>query len=734
MDQRALPSRPIEPPDLAMMLDQIVDVPEFSRFHAHAEEVKDEVRASDLARLKADVARKALEATERESQSWTETRRGRRRRFVVAGAAWLACLALSLVVAYLALTWLFDFAWLQEPAWLQQWWQRLVALVPCLIGALITYSLGADVVETLRGSKALDQYRRERATGELQNYARAQLTAAYTRAVNTLFASQGLTSFPLQAPRLVELNSAKIVPSKTIAYIRDFIESHATSAIGIAGPRGVGKSTLLRAIASKDFAQVIVAVPTSVKYDDLDFIRRLARAIISSLNGDENARDIHTWQYERAASRRRQAVVLRGTASMAALGLGGAIIYIDLLDLPLFQRLGAAAVVGALLVVAGTVGYFATLASLRSRRVGSSEGYAEDMAHALLDDLQFEAETTDSTKGSVSINSILAMERSRAEARRTRSMTYGDLVDRVRTLLRALGESVGEDGRVVIVVDELDKLNTVEGLIQTVNALKDLFHLEHVHFIVTVSDEALNSFQMRGLTERDAFDSSFDTVVRVERLTVEESLEVMNSRVTAFPEELALLCHVWSGGLPRDLLRGARSCVEHYRETPLAFPRWQDLGRGFLEQDLEQRMRAMLSVAPANDLEASLRVQRLLRSWLASDVKPPELIDWHDFPPAAAALAVFAASCFRTMEVLIAGQADPSVPPRSQIEGLGRGVAGLTEGTQGLAAAAVACGLNQGSSDEMARGTAPAEPSANRSRGRDRRRSVRRRVNRHRAR
>jgi hypothetical protein len=124
----------------------------------------------------------------------------------------------------------------------------------------------------------------------------------------------------------------------------------------------------------------------------------------------------------------------------------------------------------------------------------------------------------------------------------------------------------------VVSIDELDKLSSSQQLIDAVNGLKDLFHIPGVHFVVSVSDEALTSFEQRSIPTRDAFDSAFDTIVSVERLQLKESLDIVYSRAAGFPPIVAMFCHAWSGGLPRDLLRTARRCVEVQRIQEQALP------------------------------------------------------------------------------------------------------------------------------------------------------------------
>ncbi|WP_433461701.1 hypothetical protein [Spirillospora sp. CA-128828] len=142
-----------------------------------------------------------------------------------------------------------------------------------------------------------------------------------------------------------------------------------------------------------------------------------------------------------------------------------------------------------------------------------------------------------------------------------RDRSHPERVADLRDFLLRL-RSAPEVPPVLIAIDELDKIASAEKAIEAVNGLKDLFHITETHFVVSVSEDALDSFALRGVPVRDAFDSSFDTVMRVRPLTAGDSWTLLRRRASLFNEWAALLCHVIAGGLPRDLVRAARHCVE----------------------------------------------------------------------------------------------------------------------------------------------------------------------------
>jgi hypothetical protein len=81
--------------------------------------------------------------------------------------------------------------------------------------------------------------------------------------------------------------------------------------------------------------------------------------------------------------------------------------------------------------------------------------------------------------------------------------------------------------------------------------------------MVSVSDDALNAFERRGLPLRDAFDSSFDEILRVEPLSYPESRRMLYRRVIGLTEPYVAFCHCLAGGLARDVIRAARQVARN---------------------------------------------------------------------------------------------------------------------------------------------------------------------------
>jgi hypothetical protein len=144
---------------------------------------------------------------------------------------------------------------------------------------------------------------------------------------------------------------------------------------------------------------------------------------------------------------------------------------------------------------------------------------------------------------------------------RFRTSRERELVERPATLsslvtdFRALAEQAGEvAGRVVIAIDELDKMDDPEKVRALLRDIKGVFEVPRVHFFVSVSDEAARSLNLGALAGRDEFNSSFYTVIELPPATPEACAELLQSRA-GVARDVALALAILSGGNPREVVR-----------------------------------------------------------------------------------------------------------------------------------------------------------------------------------
>jgi len=135
--------------------------------------------------------------------------------------------------------------------------------------------------------------------------------------------------------------------------------------------------------------------------------------------------------------------------------------------------------------------------------------------------------------------------------------TYPELVGR----FREFATSITQRYRVVIGIDELDKLESGVKAERFLNDIKGIFGIRECYFLVSVSEDAAASFDRRGLPFRDVFDTCFDSVITVSYLNHAAAKQLLYGRVIGWPMPFIALCHVLSGGLARDLVRIARTVI-----------------------------------------------------------------------------------------------------------------------------------------------------------------------------
>lgn len=230
------------------------------------------------------------------------------------------------------------------------------------------------------------------------------------------------------------------------------------------------------------------------------------------------------------------------------------------ITLPSAQSL--VAFVGSLLITGGFV-----MLTLRARP-GVQERIApfEDEARKNLQQLEFLQTFTTGHSGTLTVPGGAQLGRTVGKQLAQQRLSLPEIVDQYREFASKAGkwwrEKHGGAGKLVIGIDEIDKIRDASSAEQFINDIKAIFGTPNCLYLVSVSDEALIGFQQRSPALRAVFDSAFDEMVRVERLSLADVRDLLRRRVAGISDPFITLCYVLSGGLPRDVLRTARALVE----------------------------------------------------------------------------------------------------------------------------------------------------------------------------
>ena len=123
--------------------------------------------------------------------------------------------------------------------------------------------------------------------------------------------------------------------------------------------------------------------------------------------------------------------------------------------------------------------------------------------------------------------------------------------------------------RVVICLDELDKIEDPEDLDKLLRGIKGVLGQHGVHFLLTVSDDALVRFSRRR-QERGIVESAFESIEVLDRVDLEAADYMVDLMYSAkdrgngrAPVHIAtVLLWLFGGGIPREIKRNALACLE----------------------------------------------------------------------------------------------------------------------------------------------------------------------------
>jgi len=336
---------------------------------------------------------------------------------------------------------------------------------------------------------------------------------------------------------------AEFLESSSWARLREILESNGGS-FGVSGPRGAGKSWLmLRAIDDARASEgerrrggIGLWYPSPSEYDPHAFLASLSEGLANEI--------------ERRFRREHPMRDAIGANWIVWIGLPmilGLIVYSAVYATDTLANAITAGVSAALFLV---LGMRLWMAWLRKRR--PEERLLREAA------LVRERARYSSTRREAS---EFGAEGGHGVVGRMRTSRERELIERPATLsllindFRALAAQAGEAaGRVVIAIDELDKMAEPEKVRALLRDIKGIFEVPHVHFLVSVSAEAARSLKLGALTGRNEFNSSFYTVIEVPPAPPDQCAGLLASRSGA-RHDVGVVLGILAGGNPREVLR-----------------------------------------------------------------------------------------------------------------------------------------------------------------------------------
>jgi hypothetical protein len=433
------------------------------------------------------------------------------------------------------------------------------------------------------------------------------------------------------APGLAETtNDAYDIPTSAAEEVARLIGSMSAGSIGIAGPRGAGKSTLIRRFVSgrgmldgRKLVSVVVSAP--VEYEPRDFVLHLFERLTNEVAGQP----LEVREAPVSVPSRTKAVVITLWIGVAAAALGAIVLIANAFSWT--PNISSGWILGALLVLAGLTASILAYRELRWRAVASfgtrsivTEPELRFRAEQLRKQINFQQSFTEGWSGSLRLPAGVEIGTDASVSLAERQLSLPDIVQLFQGFVRELAVSY----RVIIGIDEIDKIENKDAAHRFLNDVKAVFGIEGCYYLVSISEDAMSDFDRRGLPFRDAFDSAFDEVVRVDFLKLRDTNEFLARRVIGMSVPFICLSHCVSGGLPRDVIRVAREIVAR-SERPEEQRHVAAVARGLILAELMRKCDAVSLAARSIAIEPeSGELIRWVRA--ARDLNPtPEALGAH---------------------------------------------------------------------------------------------------------
>lgn len=368
----------------------------------------------------------------------------------------------------------------------------------------------------------------------------------------------------------------------------DRLLNSSASVTGIAGQRGAGKSSLalhaLNNLKRRGAFTQLIHSPTD--YDAREFLVSVLQQVCEQIVTDTNAQlgQANTLLKRGRIASLRQLVylllatlilvvlanVLSRTTSQIIAFVPRAVpdLTIDAVLRLLVEFFPSFVFLSCSLLSMFVIRTFVRLAHAlpRPRQTG-----LQDLALELSERLSFQSTRSVSAQAGLSITKLTSG-LNLAKSLSDRPLSLPGLASQFTQFMDKVAEV--HDGRVVICLDELDKIEKPEELDKLLRGIKGVLGHPKTHFILTVSEDALARFAAQRKNEQGIVESAFDNIVYLpcaELNTIRHMTTIMAPDSRLDDTAIGLLW-LFGHGVPREIKRNIRACLEVYNARPFTAP------------------------------------------------------------------------------------------------------------------------------------------------------------------
>lgn len=415
---------------------------------------------------------------------------------------------------------------------------------------------------------------------------------AVVRAINHLLGAKS-------AKLLVEQDSGGLrrlqdpgftVSTKSELRLWNLLKQMDGGSIAVTGPRGAGKSTLLRRICAAGRnprrRQLSIYLSAPAEYVASEFLAELFQQVCDEylkLHGTP----VPGMRYRGLRTHQDTVRVVRGVTALLMLALR-TIFFLALLTVafgPLLTGVHPTGVIAhwpighwrdeltkdatalwnryqtIIQIVAGVLALFwwprkaIRRYRLRTLRRPPLAQRARDYS------IHLKIERTKSQTGALSLPAVrgASVSLSKGTSDKYIRWTMPELVSKLRNFIK----DISSPGNPVIIgIDEIDRIGSVEQAERFIGEIKAVFGVPNCFFLVSVAEDVGFLFSRRSIVGQSTLEHSFDDVVVVDALGLEEARSLLSARVPGFTDGFVFLALALSAGLPREMIRVARRLVE----------------------------------------------------------------------------------------------------------------------------------------------------------------------------
>jgi KAP family P-loop domain len=192
-----------------------------------------------------------------------------------------------------------------------------------------------------------------------------------------------------------------------------------------------------------------------------------------------------------------------------------------------------------------------------------------ERTNALLERLHFQMSFGESREAGLVFSKSgwqLTRKISKQVQRQVRPYTTMSLIDEFRdyiadakmylnNALKMSNPETQERFQIIIAIDELDKILDTEKLHNMLKSMKAIFEIEDVYYILSISEDALETYRLRHVDTKNEIDSAFTHIIPVPPMDAIGSLAFYIEHHKNWQPHLLPAAIVFGGGVPRDMHR-----------------------------------------------------------------------------------------------------------------------------------------------------------------------------------